>query len=106
MTLVIGFRKTNCMVAITPHATPNRVRRSSHNVTFCHSQGSLAFMMSASRQQMSRTANYYISASPVVETTKGSVRILATNVLNGDSVHAAKGRNEAGEDGGVAQVPR
>ncbi|CAM9481074.1 unnamed protein product, partial [Ectocarpus sp. 8 AP-2014] len=35
-----------------------------------HIEGGMVFMMSATRQPLSRTANYYISASPYLETTK------------------------------------
>ncbi|CAB1104757.1 unnamed protein product [Ectocarpus sp. CCAP 1310/34] len=38
-----------------------------------HIEGGMVFMMSATRQPLSRTANYYISASPYLETTKDTI---------------------------------
>lgn len=77
-TLRSAFAYTASEVVL--HAHPASLGSCSEVVVFlfylmcCHGQGSLAFMMSATPQPMSRTANYYISASPVLETTKESVR--------------------------------
>lgn len=39
----------------------------------CLRQDGMEFMMSATQQGLSRTANYYISTSPALETSKESV---------------------------------
>lgn len=40
----------------------------------------MVLMMSATRQPLSRTANYYMSASPVLEATKESVSSLRRKI--------------------------
>lgn len=45
----------------------------SGNLLHRRQEDGIEFMMSATRQPLSRTANYYISASSVLETTKDTV---------------------------------